>query len=107
MNTHQQKQAIAKLGLSVEKTSARHADFRWRVIDDDCRSSYFRTRQEIIDHFTPKKGRPKTGQDPMMWFRCPEDVAEIISAYMKEGRVKRSDAIRALIRMGGMGGSNE
>lgn len=98
MNTHQQKHTIAKLGLYVQKTELGPSK-RWLVCHESG-FTHFRTRQDIIDHFTPKKGRPKTGKIPMVSFRCPDDVAEIISEYMKEKRVKRSGAIRELIRMG-------
>lgn len=47
-----------------------------------------------------KKGRPATGVDPMLTFRCPPSLTAKIEAYAEEQGIPRSEAIRRLVDKG-------
>jgi Arc/MetJ-type ribon-helix-helix transcriptional regulator len=48
-----------------------------------------------------KRGRPATGQDPVMAIRLPRELTARIDAWMKNYHARsRSDAIRQLIELG-------
>jgi len=48
-----------------------------------------------------KRGRPATGQHPVMALRLPQELIELIDEWMKACDARsRSDAIRQLIELG-------
>jgi hypothetical protein len=47
-----------------------------------------------------KRGRPATGKDPMLTFRCPPALTETIEHYANAINKPRSEAIRRLVEKG-------
>jgi hypothetical protein len=46
------------------------------------------------------RGRPATGQDPLISARLPADVVASVTAWQTRNGVTRSEAIRRLVELG-------
>jgi hypothetical protein len=62
---------------------------------------YYVVMAKSIIVLRKKRGRPPTGQDPVMAVRLPRELTERIDEWMKHFHAPtRSDAIRQLIELG-------
>jgi hypothetical protein len=62
---------------------------------------YYIIMAKSIPVIRKKKGRPATGQDPVMTVRLPPELTERVDAWVKSRDAQsRSDAIRQLIELG-------